>query len=766
MKKNFGKLQIRIIVLLCFIVLLPICLLSFINYQITLGNTRNQTERFSKQLLEQAMNEHSLVNEQVKSVMYDMLGSIDKYSAVMDEYYKNAQTLSFIKEMEQRIAIHNNYVLSVYILDFNKNRVYSSFDNRLVDFKDFYDQNFLDQIERKTEYTGFRYVTRDISEQKGNSRGTVTEPMREMLQKQRGEIGTYYLYAGNENAGGQVKIIAINVKQDYLREWENQLFDKTGGYYFITDSQHSYLYQSSSVSTLLDQVQHKYGDDPDTEVEIDNYKFLNLRLSNPTTQFDYWLLIPQQSFTDLVYRQSAVFILIGIISAVISIIVVIASSRYLYKPISHVVTAVSNRFPVHSRQSRDELRYIDYALTELAGENQSLNEAVRNHGPVIKQNMLWRLLQGRFSKTETRLPVLDLKFDDPYFVVISLNIEWGDKQREQYSETDVELTSYAIRNIAEETLSSGGSVQTLTRNKDTIVIVYNLETSVSPQLLIELAVQVQQNVKSYLKLPLDIGIGTVKEGVSDIWISFQESLQCLTYNQLLDPGNITHFNEITQHYTPRLVSFSWLNYEQDYIRFTRHCDRIGMSSLVTTIKEEAKLYQATSSEIHLFALQFSACTVKLMEEYSMYMEHGPIYNSISNILQNNRFADLILQIQALTDNLMQFVEEKRSHINRDLFKQAVLIIEQDPGVTVEHIAATVSLSPPSMNRLFREFKGMTAGEYILSSKMKLAKDLLMNTDYKIEDIASKVGYSTPRGFYKVFKEAVGTTPSEFRKTKL
>ena len=44
-----------------------------------------------------------------------------------------------------------------------------------------------------------------------------------------------------------------------------------------------------------------------------------------------------------------------------------------------------------------------------------------------------------------------------------------------------------------------------------------------------------------------------------------------------------------------------------------------------------------------------------------------------------------------------------------------------------------------------------------------AMQYLEETNYGIEEIAFKVGFSSPKYFTKKFKEVVGMTPSAFRK---
>lgn len=59
--------------------------------------------------------------------------------------------------------------------------------------------------------------------------------------------------------------------------------------------------------------------------------------------------------------------------------------------------------------------------------------------------------------------------------------------------------------------------------------------------------------------------------------------------------------------------------------------------------------------------------------------------------------------------------------------------------------------------------GMGISEHIRRMRVKVACDLLRNTEDRVSDIATEVGISDYNYFTKVFKKAIGVTPREYRK---
>ena len=48
--------------------------------------------------------------------------------------------------------------------------------------------------------------------------------------------------------------------------------------------------------------------------------------------------------------------------------------------------------------------------------------------------------------------------------------------------------------------------------------------------------------------------------------------------------------------------------------------------------------------------------------------------------------------------------------------------------------------------------------------MRDAKNLLINTDEKVNEIAEKIGYNSADHFSRVFRQTFGCSPADFRKT--
>lgn len=83
-------------------------------------------------------------------------------------------------------------------------------------------------------------------------------------------------------------------------------------------------------------------------------------------------------------------------------------------------------------------------------------------------------------------------------------------------------------------------------------------------------------------------------------------------------------------------------------------------------------------------------------------------------------------------------------------------------ITAERIIRDVHVSRASAFARFRKTMGRSIGEEIERMRIGHAQSLLTTTDYKVEAVARLSGYLDTSAFCRVFRKAVGESPTEFR----
>jgi transcriptional regulator GlxA family with amidase domain len=85
-------------------------------------------------------------------------------------------------------------------------------------------------------------------------------------------------------------------------------------------------------------------------------------------------------------------------------------------------------------------------------------------------------------------------------------------------------------------------------------------------------------------------------------------------------------------------------------------------------------------------------------------------------------------------------------------------------LTLDEIAARATMSTRTLNRRFREQTGTTPLRWLQRTRIRKAQRLLETTSHSVERIANEVGFGSPTSFRDLFKNLVGTSPRDYRRT--
>ncbi|HHW32037.1 MAG TPA: AraC family transcriptional regulator [Clostridiaceae bacterium] len=103
---------------------------------------------------------------------------------------------------------------------------------------------------------------------------------------------------------------------------------------------------------------------------------------------------------------------------------------------------------------------------------------------------------------------------------------------------------------------------------------------------------------------------------------------------------------------------------------------------------------------------------------------------------------------------------------KELIHAAVNFINNnfERDISLGDIAKYVFLSPSYFTRAFKEEMGTSPINYLLKVRIERSKELLVESDEKVGEIALSVGFSNQQRFNELFKKHTGMTPLKYRKT--
>ncbi|WP_294470374.1 helix-turn-helix domain-containing protein [uncultured Bacteroides sp.] len=143
---------------------------------------------------------------------------------------------------------------------------------------------------------------------------------------------------------------------------------------------------------------------------------------------------------------------------------------------------------------------------------------------------------------------------------------------------------------------------------------------------------------------------------------------------------------------------------------------------------------------------------RLKADIQMLVENSASYRKrIKELIANNRpavYSEAIYKDQR----------------DRELMEKVLKLLEDHPlddKYTVKQLAKDAGLSQTLFYNRIKDITGYSPERLILSFKMDKARDLLLTRKYKIEEIATMVGYADGKYFSKVFKEIYNVCPRKY-----
>jgi AraC family transcriptional regulator of arabinose operon len=154
-----------------------------------------------------------------------------------------------------------------------------------------------------------------------------------------------------------------------------------------------------------------------------------------------------------------------------------------------------------------------------------------------------------------------------------------------------------------------------------------------------------------------------------------------------------------------------------------------------------------SALIHMMAYEY----------YSSDLHHDEITMNYLQVffLKLSRLLDLKMDISS---DAFSAKHEKYVKLRMDINHYPTYI------PSVEKLAEELFMSKSRLQHIYKKTFGVNIMQDLINSKLTLAKKLLSTTNLSIAEVAVQSGYNNEFHFMRQFKEKIGITPSDYRKS--
>lgn len=180
---------------------------------------------------------------------------------------------------------------------------------------------------------------------------------------------------------------------------------------------------------------------------------------------------------------------------------------------------------------------------------------------------------------------------------------------------------------------------------------------------------------------------------------------------------------------------------------------------------EAGLREVHSpQEIREVCIRFAYAVINTAKECGTLRDEDLLVQKILHTILNAVFweeiMDAMLELFACIEN-----DEKKQTSAELLVQKALSIIKEcySDGINLEETARRLHVTEQYLGTQLKKETGSSFTEIIRRYKIAHVKQLLLDTELKLNQIASMAGFSDPKYMSKVFKQEVGMLPNEYRR---
>jgi len=450
---------------------------------------------------------------------------------------------------------------------------------------------------------------------------------------------------------------------------------------------------------------------------------------------------------------AAIFVIGGFLIAILM--------RINYSPIKKLNKLIEENFQTPRNTAGDklnELELLEYALLQYNRENIHLKEFAASNKNVIKNYLIDCFLAGQAKEIDNIIETCrsaDLEFNMDYYCVIIIR-----------SSNINDITDSQVSGILSSVIPSANSQVILHRNMrfNSIVIIYGSSTNDESHSQ-QMAREIQKRLNEEYNSDIRIGIGNFYDSIFNISSSYEEALRVLEYNSILSKSGIISFNEIMQKSDHSVdYPFALLEKLEESVRSS---DIIGIRDNINRLVEHMK-----NENLSLFWIK-NICydTVNtISKELLRKFRHSPLLNKpyIERIYSSNinTFEDIIEIMKEISEDVTNYLSVDKESYELKLLQQIIKYIRenfQDPDFSLQSLADSLQMSTPYLSQYFKKNTEYTISEYVTRLRMEKAKELLLNTDMGVNEIAYEVGYYSVPSFIRKFREKEKVTPGQFKK---
>lgn len=696
-----------------------------------------------------------------------LLNQVDNYLSSLSfdsdiinlmRYYKNDDFASIgkVNNNESNLMMLNNYIYSIAIYYKNENTVYWV-NNGIINLDDYEDKDFMRSIENNS----ISYKALHLRKIKGKLGDTINV--------------ISVIKPIPLNGTTPIAFAVVNIDEKYFSNIMNSLLENKGQEVYITNLNGGIISRNNlygNYEKLLSNNSISGNKNKSAVNEIVTFNKEKLLISKAVSQSYGWEYVSIIPFKSIIGQANLIkywSVFVVMLALVIGLIVSLIFSAKLSRPINTIAAL----FKDHNEQGENEdvFEYIENKVTNLVYKNESIEKTLSENMPILRNNYLVSLLTGKaqdFDEIRNRFNYYNIDFylEGSYLVYI-ISVDNYESLTAIHSEYEINMLIINLIDTIGVIVNKNNKGLVINTCPDEIAVVLAIpeeikEQSERKEMIELLGIKIRNAVIESGSYIATISAGSMCYKIDEINISYKDALQALKYKPIMG-RNIIFYDDIKNM---KEEAFDYpFEKEDELLSFLRSGD---LTSIIKCNKEFFHMLMSINKgniENFYYYMQLMSSIIKCINELGInaqvVFKHRNLYKEIlgcSSILVVQEW------FEKLYTNIVEILDSRKENKNKSIIDSVkeYINVNYSKELSLTVLSQQVYISAPYLSKIFKECAGIPLKQYINEIRVQKAKELLKNPSFKISEVAEKVGYDKIHGFLKMFKEATGMTPGEYR----
>ncbi|WP_127490542.1 helix-turn-helix domain-containing protein [Paenibacillus glycanilyticus] len=491
---------------------------------------------------------------------------------------------------------------------------------------------------------------------------------------------------------------------------------------------------------------------------------------------DEWLYVsasPINSIIAPVMFISKLVITVSLIALLLAALLSWLASHRIYSPVKRLANLLGGYSGGAAWTGKeDEFALIEQQYEHLHMERLELNSKLAEQLPHVKESFLHQLLQGylyAYSEEDLLRRMEKFKWEvrGRHFAVLFIQLNGIANMDEKFRSGDEGLITFAAVNMMKE-LASKHFEQSDTLNFHDLtagIMLFIPEGGSYKQAVEAFSEELTTSVNRILRMRVTLAVSRQTAYISDLPNEFERVKQAVSYR------NCDNANQIIDMEQGVLGGEAWaepqypFTLERELIQALRTGKEGEASELLSSFVGAlscagAKEIDVQQGMLHLLGNIQHVIMVSGVNPNRLFQGVN-LYEQLSQIREPKRmlgwFRDKVLAPYQKELSCRAGSEVKR------LIEAAMIYMQQHyrQDISLDNCAEHIGTNPFYLSKSFKVVTGKNFIDYLTELRIEKAKELLRESELKINDVAEQVGYQHSY-FNRIFKKLEGMTPTSYR----